>query len=124
MKTHRKHTHSDRVLEPGRARRDIAEEIRTHDEGHELGGILGSSTGEEDHEVIPGGWEGTDDATSTSPSDLCQIPERDFGKEDGSGVTGRASAGGLGRDVGGVSDIKGTPAEDSRNWAEEPIIKV
>lgn len=38
-----------------------------------LGSVVGSATGEADHDPVPGGWEGTDDATSTSPSDLAQI---------------------------------------------------
>ncbi len=39
-----------------------------------LGNTLGSSTGETAHTVVPGGWEGTDDATSTAPSDAFGNP--------------------------------------------------
>ena len=44
----------------------------------ELGTVVGSATGEADRDVLPGGWEGTDDATSTAPSDLA------FTRPDGS----------------------------------------
>jgi hypothetical protein len=35
-----------------------------------LGTIFGSATGERDRDPMSGGWEGTDDANSTAPSDL------------------------------------------------------
>lgn len=34
-----------------------------------LGETMGSATGEEERAIEAGGWAGTDDATSTSPSD-------------------------------------------------------
>jgi hypothetical protein len=64
-----------------------------------LGSIRGTATGEADRDVVPGGWGGTEDATSTAPSDMMGIslspdgrdPEPDINK--------------LGDDVGGFSDL-------------------
>jgi hypothetical protein len=39
-----------------------------------LGDTMGSSTGEEERAVEAGGWSGTDDATSTAPSDQMGNP--------------------------------------------------
>ncbi len=93
--------------------------------GDELGEIVGSATGEADHDVIAGGWEGTDDATSTSPCDMVNPnPQSRFDaneEEFRDAGLGRASGGGMALDEGGVSDIKGTPVEDSRNWEDDPI---
>ena len=35
-----------------------------------VGAVIGTATGEQDRDVTAGGWAGTDDATSTAPSDL------------------------------------------------------
>lgn len=35
----------------------------------DLESTLGTSTGENENAIVAGGWEGTDDATSTAPSD-------------------------------------------------------
>jgi hypothetical protein len=46
----------------------------------ELGMIMGSATGETEQTNVAGGWAGTDDATSTAPSDQIgnpPIPEED-----------------------------------------------
>lgn len=40
-----------------------------------LGETMGSSTGEDEFSAVSGGWEGTDDATSTAPSDLAHPPK-------------------------------------------------
>ena len=40
-----------------------------------LGEIVGSTTGEAEQSTVAGGWAGTDDATSTAPSDLIGIPQ-------------------------------------------------
>lgn len=40
-----------------------------------LGDTMGSSTGEAEFSAVSGGWEGTDDATSTAPSDLAHPPK-------------------------------------------------
>ncbi len=40
-----------------------------------LGETMGSSTGEAEFSAVSGGWEGTDDATSTAPSDLAHPPK-------------------------------------------------
>ncbi len=37
---------------------------------HNAGELMGSATGEGTENIAPGGWEGTDDATSTEGSDL------------------------------------------------------
>jgi hypothetical protein len=39
-----------------------------------IGDTMGSSTGEEERAVEAGGWAGTDDATSTAPSDTMGNP--------------------------------------------------
>ncbi len=39
-----------------------------------VGQTMGTSTGEDEFNVVGGGWEGTDDATSTAPSDLSHPP--------------------------------------------------
>jgi hypothetical protein len=90
--------------------------------GSDLRHTVGSATGEEDHDTVPGGWEGTDDATSTAPSDIFP-PKRMTGDDvdDGEMSTGRAFAGGIGGKDGGVVDIKGTPIEESRDWEHDPI---
>ncbi len=46
----------------------------------DLGKIMGSATGAREYTNVCGGWAGTDDATSTAPSDLIgnpPIPEED-----------------------------------------------
>lgn len=45
-----------------------------------LGTIIGSGTGERDRDPMGGGWEGTDDATSTAPSDLTGISSSPTGR--------------------------------------------
>lgn len=39
-----------------------------------IGEVMGSATGDSEHSVVSGGWAGTDDATSTAPSDLIGNP--------------------------------------------------
>lgn len=89
--------------------------------GQELSDVVGTSTGEGDREVAPGGWEGTDDATSTAISDLSEIPEPKMDEPDA--AIGRAFGGGIGEDAGGVTDIKGTPVDGTRDWENEPVIE-
>ena len=55
--------------------------VRTHrgDQGYDemdsgIGDTMGSSTGEAERAVEAGGWAGTDDATSTAPSDQIGNP--------------------------------------------------
>ena len=56
---------------PGKHRKSSDEmEIHSILQFPALGTIVGSSTGEAEGDTVPGGWEGTDDATSTSPPDL------------------------------------------------------
>jgi hypothetical protein len=46
----------------------------------DIGNIMGSKTGDSEHSLVTGGWAGTDDATSTAPSDQMgnpPIPEED-----------------------------------------------
>ncbi len=91
--------------------------------GSDLSHTVGGETGEEDRDTVPGGWEGTDDATSTAPSDLfppVPLPKQDEYKESDF-PSGRAFAGGIGEWDGGVTDIKGTPIEESRDWEHNPI---
>ena len=45
-----------------------------------LGTIVGSATGERDRDPMGGGWEGTDDANSTAPSDLSDISKSPTGR--------------------------------------------
>lgn len=86
-------------LPAGEINEDQAEEIS-------LGSIRGSATGEGDRDVVPGGWGGTEDATSTAPSDMPGIslspdglpPEPDIEK--------------IGDDLGDISDLLETNAED------------
>jgi len=80
-----------------------------------LSAIIGSSTGEADRDVIAGGWEGTDDATSTAPSDLAHSNRRN---RDEDPFTGQAFSDGA-----GISDIEGHPAESSRDWTTEAVPK-
>lgn len=40
----------------------------------DLGSIFGSKTGQTEHSTVSGGWAGTDDATSTAPSDQIGNP--------------------------------------------------
>lgn len=88
-----------------------------------LGETEGSATGEPTHEVLAGGWEGTDDATSTAPSDFAFVPDLrhtdDHGPE---AVTGRAFGGGILQED-AITDIKGTPVEESRDWESDPIVE-
>lgn len=103
----------------------------THDNGLNeagVGELMGSSTGEEDGEgdTVPGGWQGTDDATSTAPGDLGggrDLKHTNAGHPDA--AMGRGYAGGVGdfEGAGGVTDIKGSPAEESRDWEHEPIVE-
>ncbi len=43
----------------------------------DLGDLIGGATGEGDDKIVPGGWAGTDDDTSTAPSDRIGVPELD-----------------------------------------------
>ena len=98
------------------------DELDEDDNG--VGGVMGGETGEEDRDPVPGGWEGTDDATSTAPSDLSTTDlDKDAVERDPDEVMGRAYAGGIGNG-GGVTDIKGSPVEESRDWENDPIVKV
>lgn len=89
----------------------------------QLGETEGTATGEPTHEVLAGGWEGTDDATSTAPSDFESVPDLRHTDDHGpDAVTGRAFGGGnLQADT--ITDIKGTPAEESRDWQSDPIVE-
>jgi hypothetical protein len=87
-------------------------------QGDELGEIVGTSTGEGDRDVIPGGWEGTDDATSTAPSDLSQPPRP--GRTQAS--IGNAFGGGFAHAAGGICDLSGSPVEESRDWEHDAIL--
>ena len=98
-------------------------EAEMFDEHSRLGNIIGMSTGEEEgYETVPGGWEGTDDATSTAPSDLMPQPDLDDLTSDPDASLGRGYGGGIGHADGAISDLKGTPVEDSRDWEDEPIV--
>ena len=45
-----------------------------HSYSSSLAKTLGSATGETEHATVAGGWAGTDDDTSTAPSDRLGIP--------------------------------------------------
>ncbi len=40
----------------------------------DIGDIMGSATGKMENSLVSGGWAGTDDATSTAPSDMIGLP--------------------------------------------------
>lgn len=85
---------------------------------HPIGTIVGTMTGETDRDTVASGWEGTDDATSTAPSDLDSsgIPEiRAEGPEE-EAIDGYEEC--LKRAI-PTSDIKGSPVDESRNWERE-----
>jgi len=85
---------------------------------------LGSSTGDEENALQAGGWEGTDDATSTAPSDFARPPApvvHGIGESENEDPTGRAYAGGLDPEDGGVVDLAGRPVEEGRDWEQNPV---
>lgn len=90
----------------------------------ELSRTEGAMTGEEDLDTVAGGWEGTDDATSTAPSDLGPQATARRNEEnalDPDAPIGRAFGGGIaGADEGGVADLTGSPVEESRDWEHDP----
>ena len=87
-----------------------------------LGEVMGTSTGEEDRDSVPGGWEGTDDATSTAPSDLTpETRDSEEAEEDPDAELGRAYGGGLAKNSGGIADLMGAPVEESRDWEHNPV---
>ena len=77
-----------------------------------LGSIRGSSTGEGEFDIIAGGWEGTDDATSTSPSDLSAVENKEPTSPEW--TTGVAV---------GTTDLRGMRAEDEQDWEHEPFVE-
>ncbi len=94
-----------------------------------LADTLGSATGEDEHAIMAGGWAGTDDATSTAPSDMAFMgPERPTNHSSGTedveveDPTGRADAGGFGPDEGGVADFTGAPVGESRDWEKDSVL--
>lgn len=89
-----------------------------------LGEMVGTSTGEAPEDVLAGGWQGTDDATSTAPSDVGGSADMKHSDDHGpEAVLGRAFAGGAMDDETPITDIKGTPAEESRDWEHDPIVE-
>ena len=70
--------------------KDVTEEMANNN----LSRTEGSSTGEEENAIEAGGWEGTDDATSTAPSDLMswKKPESEITHEAISDITGHEVA--------------------------------
>jgi hypothetical protein len=51
-------------------RKHHSDDLLEEEKRHGLGSLVGTTTGEADRDTVAGGWEGTDDATSTAPSDL------------------------------------------------------
>lgn len=95
----------------------------------DIASTLGTPTGEDEFAIEAGGWQGTDDATSTAPSDVglraSQTPDQEnevLQNLDDTDPTGRAYGGGLDAGDGGIADITGKPVEESRDW-EWPSIK-
>mgnify|MGYP000340704880 CR=1 FL=1 len=90
-----------------------------------LGEIVGGQSGEADQDTVPGGWQGTDDATSTAPSDIPPVrlsaDETFSSEEEADRVLGRAAGGGMLDTTEAVTDIKGTPVEESKDWEHDPI---
>lgn len=76
------------------------------EDGITLGSIVGSATGEGDRDVAPGGWSGTEDATSTAPSDLMGIS---LSPDGGTPVPDIER---MGDDLGDISDLQETDAEE------------
>jgi len=75
-------------------------------DGITLGNLVGSATGEADRQVVPGGWSGTEDATSTAPSDLMGIslsPD---------GVAPVPDIERMGDEVGDISEMQETDTEE------------
>jgi hypothetical protein len=90
-----------------------------NDEG--IGAVYGGQTGEEDCDVVAGGWAGTDDATSTAPSDMAGLlPQRNT-EINPDAINGRGYGGGLDYEEGGVSDLTGSPVEESRDWTVDAV---
>lgn len=75
----------------------------------DLNRTWGSSTGNEENATEPGGWAGTDDATSTAPSDM-PTNTRPLREQDS--VDERLER---------VSDLSGNLVEESRDWKNEPL---
>lgn len=90
-----------------------------------LGQLLGGQTGEEDSDdaVVPGGWTGSDDATSTAPSDLpIEIQRRNdpLVHREEYDPSGQGDGGELGGATGGVADITGSPVEGHHDLLDGP----
>jgi hypothetical protein len=100
------------------AKRDSKERVSSGRSGKDksgeisLGSILGSATGEGDRDVVPGGWSGTEDATSTAPSDLMGISLSPDGQDPVPDINK------MGDDVSGFSDLLETD-EPEENAAPE-----
>lgn len=82
-----------------------------------IGSIVGGATGEADGDVVPGGWTGTDDATSTAPSDLPDISRNPSGLETSPDIDRE------GDDLGNFSDLPETPMGDDQVMPMEPDTK-
>lgn len=100
------------------------QEVDLSNEG--IGNTMGSATGEDENGLIAGGWQGTDDATSTAPSDVAfDVPQKPMnhaiGEDADEDPTGRAYGGGLNPEDGGVADLTGKAIGESRNWETNPV---
>lgn len=72
----------------------------------DLSDVMGGATGEADDATVAGGWAGTDDDTSTAPSDRIGLPEENpLDELTGGAVTDRNS---LDRVVGQSTDGDGS----------------
>ncbi len=83
-------------------------------DGITLGTLVGSATGEGDREVVPGGWGGTEDATSTAPSDMEGIS---LSPDGGVPVPDIER---MGDELGDISDMKETDTEDESSPLRKP----
>jgi hypothetical protein len=105
----------------GEAHRDKQAKAASHrapasDEDITLGSILGSATGEGDRDVVPGGWSGTEDATSTAPSDLMGIALSPDGQNPVPDINK------MGDDIGDISDLQETDTEEDGEKRKNPEV--
>lgn len=98
-----------RTIDPINDQSGAPREIRPNDK---VGRTLGTSTGEEEHAFVGGGWQGSDDDTSTAASDN----EAHVKPADEEDPTGRAFGGGIAPGAGGVADLMGRPVEGAKEW--------
>ena len=71
---------SRRIANDNDERKYVPLRLVKRDEEIGIGSVVGCATGEQDRDPMAGGWEGTDDATSTAPADLSGISRSPTGR--------------------------------------------